>query len=386
MPKWVRRGFTLVELLVVIAIIAVLIALLLPAVQQARAAARRSQCANNLKQIALAMHNYLDAYKTFPVAMAHPINPISTDNRINGSYTCQTHLLPFLEQSMIYDRINFQRRAPDLTTGNTLYNSQPNLTAARATINTFTCPEESQERTRLGHGNNNYVANYGWPRFAAGMKTKTRNTNGWYQLSYYNGVPSFSSNANDGIWQLVTPSPDTRVRHRDISDGLSNTAMFSERLVGEATTGVNGDLKDMRRQYFTDGTSYTGTSPTLVQVHNFCSTKAKDVVNPETSFWLGASWMVTGPQFNGNQWYIDTASMYQHSGTPNMNGGCDVYFAFVNWPNDDMEYSFCATSDHISGVHVAMGDGSVHFISDSVDRFIWWAAGSRDGGEKEPHL
>src|SRR5437899_1101808 len=108
--KWRRRGFTLIELLVVIAIIAVLIALLLPAVQQAREAARRSQCKNNLKQIGLALHNYHEAFSTFPQAaiwrsyITGGTNPVPTFHR---NYTWLCMLLPYYDQAVVYNQINF---------------------------------------------------------------------------------------------------------------------------------------------------------------------------------------------------------------------------------------------------------------------------------------
>ena len=99
-PGWVRRGFTLIELLVVIAIIAVLIALLLPAVQQAREAARRSQCKNNLKQIGLALHNYHGVHKTFPYASSYTVPNA-------GMHTWVEFLFPFIEQGPLHDQIDF---------------------------------------------------------------------------------------------------------------------------------------------------------------------------------------------------------------------------------------------------------------------------------------
>src|SRR6187401_317053 len=104
-----RRGFTLIELLVVIAIIAILISLLLPAVQQAREAARRTQCKNNLKQLGLAMHNYLDAHRRLPLCLNASNKPISV----------HAYMLPYLDQTPLYSRIDF----------NTNWNSATNAVA-----------------------------------------------------------------------------------------------------------------------------------------------------------------------------------------------------------------------------------------------------------------
>src|SRR5829696_7474861 len=124
-----RRGFTLIELLVVIAIIGVLIALLLPAVQAAREAARRSQCANNLKQIGLAIHAYADSYNVFPAGRS------SLAQAVVGGENWSVHafLLPWLEQAQTFDALNFHLR-PD--------QSVENDTAQRLWINAYLCPSD----------------------------------------------------------------------------------------------------------------------------------------------------------------------------------------------------------------------------------------------------
>src|SRR6186713_1030482 len=108
-PRRSVRGFTLIELLVVIAIIAILIALLLPAVQQAREAARRTQCKNNLKQQGLALHNYLDTFSTFPIGVSYSLsNTVAVRHEYcSGSTNWRVSIFPYLDQANTYNAVNF---------------------------------------------------------------------------------------------------------------------------------------------------------------------------------------------------------------------------------------------------------------------------------------
>ena len=183
-----KRGFTLIELLVVIAIIAILIALLLPAVQQAREAARRSQCKNNLKQIGLALHNYHDNFKVFP-----PGDVRDFYSGLNSWQTSQitwiARILPFLDQAPLYNQINWER-APG--------NGGPNNTVRRTKLTVVRCPSDSSRQPNGGYAPTNYVASRG------------HETN--------SGRDDYNS-----MFSIIS-----RIRIRDVDDGTSNTMMVSE--------------------------------------------------------------------------------------------------------------------------------------------------------------
>lgn len=236
-----RHGFTLIELLVVIAIIAVLIALLLPAVQQAREAARRSQCKNNLKQIGLAMHNYHEAHKCFPFGQLDSPN----------GYSALSQMLPYLDQAPLYNLINFS--VP--------YNNAINDAARLTVISMLKCPSDVTNNLATQGGPTNYMANKG-----SGVI--------WNDPSGPNvGMP-----AQTGLFYYFS-----RVAMADIIDGSSNTAAFSERVLADGNNGVVSPLEDV---------FFSPASPnTPDEAVSICN--ALDINNLANQFplFMGAPWI-----------------------------------------------------------------------------------------------
>lgn len=217
--KSVKRAFTLVELLVVIAIIGVLVALLLPAVQMAREAARRSQCSNNLKQLGLGVTQYADSFRgAFPV----------------GSYACcsgtwQVALLPYVEQKALFDQYkgHGQLSASGEIDVNFRYSASVNVPVTSTLIKAFTCPSDNKVAPRGTITFHNYVANHG--NTALGRKTPYGvRTDG--QPNTFGKAPFISVSNSNSTPQVMKIS--------DLTDGLSSTMAFSETIKGQY-----GDLR-----------------------------------------------------------------------------------------------------------------------------------------------
>lgn len=208
--KFVRRhrnGFTLIELLVVIAIIAILIALLLPAVQQAREAARRSACRNNLKQLALALHNYESTHSCLPPGYLHKVDPAGTAANFMG-FAWGSMILPQLEQNNIYEQFDFHRPGFDLV----------NLIPREQSLSVFLCPSDPFSENHFVVRDDSALP---VERYAAAS----------YAASW--GPSSASVNLDDtplqsrGVFYR-----NSNTRFRDIKDGLSNTLALGERTNG----------------------------------------------------------------------------------------------------------------------------------------------------------
>jgi prepilin-type N-terminal cleavage/methylation domain-containing protein len=323
-----RLGFTLIELLVVIAIIAVLIALLLPAVQQAREAARRTQCRNHLKQLAVACHNYHDA---------HSVMPIGTGYSLWG---WKVYILPFIDQGPMYNVNDFSndRTSGDFCrgAGNICYTSQhqmANLTTAgkkthaNSVIPVYGCPSDPFAMTPYGSGTTagvaeNMCGNYLGVGGSVNSVTRCATNNG--PNSRHRIVVPVGATPSDNSYVIGTYNPGAeydgmfgyalKITIGSVTDGSSNTFMIGER-----------------------------------------------AIDPSHSW----GWTITGTEGDG----------MLGTGAPMKNGP----FTAANGYTSGTALFF--GSHHVGGAHFAMGDGAVRFVSTSINFDTYKALGTRKGGE-----
>jgi prepilin-type N-terminal cleavage/methylation domain-containing protein/prepilin-type processing-associated H-X9-DG protein len=334
-----RNGFTLVELLVVIAIIGILVALLLPAVQAARESARRGQCVNNLKQIGIALQNYVDVHKVLPFGKG----PSYPGAQPYARWSQHAMILPMMEQQSLYDSLDF-RWAPSTPGMGGVINFMPaysnpggqNAIASTVRVPGFLCPSDGNPIDGNWPGQNNYAANQGsW----LCDRTDTVDPNAIVApLETQPGVMFYLS----------------KVPFADIQDGLSNTAFFSEKLRGTGSPNPRTDLFVIPPQTSLNATWQTCSNIPLT-------------ATPLTSKW-GYSWVMGE----------NCCTSYNHVAVPNgfSCGGTGFQGTMTN-----MAMQVSPTSYHPGGVNLCMGDGSVRFINETIDLLTWRAAGTRRGGE-----
>jgi prepilin-type N-terminal cleavage/methylation domain-containing protein/prepilin-type processing-associated H-X9-DG protein len=327
--KTYTRGFTLVELLVVIAIIGILVALLLPAIQSAREAARRSQCINNLKQLGVALHNYHNTHKKLPV----------------GAYSCcwgtwQMAVLPFIEEQQLADLYQFIPKSKPYFDDRYRYYNRPedapglnppmrNYEVTSKRIATLTCPSD-EPQVASGYPNahdgitfHNYVANFGNTNHVG---TFHPGPTGAPQIDYL-GSPFIGHEPHKTTGQVQF---DLFTTFRKITDGLSKTIMASETVQGQG-----GDLRGYTWWGWATGfetyAAPNGSEPDRMQQRDDCKNDLQPNPPCDLSF---------GPRFNN-----------------------------------------AARSRHPGGVNVVMCDGSVQFVVNDVDLSTWRAASTIKGDE-----
>ena len=337
-----RKGFTLVELLVVIAIIGILIALLLPAVQAAREAARRSQCSNNLKQLSLGFLNYHDVHKTFP-KYCYRTNGISHWE----GFSAHTMVLPFIEQQAVYDTIKGLNAT---ATGGAYDNGWRDgwyTTIRRTKIAGFLCPSDSSN-SGANAGNNNYPVCTG--------------TNTGYDGR--NPVPRLDQ--NKGQTNGVFPRGQNtwgEVKIAEIKDGTSNTIFMAELRLGDHDNGSYRPGDVVRGQAF----SFTTHQPTSAELNTYGLQCEGGTGNHHSH--AGREWICSQ----------QAQTVFNTIAPPNWKYPTCQDCTGCGWMDSDGV--FPARSYHPGGVNHALADGSTRFISETINLLNYQALGTRHGGE-----
>lgn len=328
-----QKAFTLIEVLVTLAVIGILIALLLPAVQMVREAARRMSCSNNLAQIGRALHNYHDSHRVLPFGCGTDYDGVvsSLGTLADRRYSAQSQILPQLDQSNVYQGLNFKVAPFHPYVNSGAYEPQciasgglsaMNGTAARTLISTFLCPSDI-DRLQSIWGHNNY-------RSCNGAGWQGRNGNGMF-------------------------GQNSSVHFGMVTDGLSNTAIFSERCKGTWDHAIFDPLADI---YDIAGIWNENTFRDQCR-----SLSPEDAAMYQQNVDSGQNWL------EGNfNW-----TRYNHLVLPNR-VSCKNGFT---WDGVGM----AASSRHSGGVNVLMGDGRVRFTSEEIEAKTWSALGTIQGDE-----
>ena len=324
-----NRAFTLVELLVVIAIIGILVALLLPAVQQARSAARRISCTNSLRQSALALHNHASAIQRFPSSWMPPKDYRQSNSDAASGWSAQAQLLPYLEEAVMFASVDYEKS----------YNEAFIGTQKLATIRPtpYLCPSEIRDELRLKDG-----APYHYP------------------LNYV---------VNLGVWFVYDPAtgkggdgafvPIKRLKPGDFRDGMSKTLAMSE-------------SKAWQPYYRNAGLD----APPIPSADQICSLGGDFKTNSGHTEWV-----------DGRSHQAGFTTVFAPNTQVLCESGGEMFD--VDWNNQQEGKSesagtfaaVTARSYHQNGVNAAYMDGSVHLVSNEVDIAVWRAASTRKGSE-----
>jgi prepilin-type N-terminal cleavage/methylation domain-containing protein/prepilin-type processing-associated H-X9-DG protein len=318
-----RSAFTLVELLVSISIIGVLIALLLPAVQAARSAARRTACQNNLRQIGLALQNHHAAMQKLPPGRGTPTPRI---------FSPQAHLLPFMEQTTISAQIHFDDAPAPFATPTATFDGAKNAASAASVVGVLLCPDDPTSPRVPG-------SHYGATSYAGCSGS---------------GAASGTLTAADGVFFL-----GSAVRMKDITDGASNTAAFSERPLG---------LGEGSGEPLSAGD--TEAAEAILELPASVDPATTACASPSSGVWN---------QERGGKWVVGNYgnALYNHAEPPN-SPRWDCMNA------TQQKGRLAARSPHAGGVNLLLCDGSVRFVEDAIDVAVWRAAATRTDGDLAP--
>ncbi len=365
-----RSGFTLIELLVVIAIIAILVSLLLPAVQQAREAARKAQCQNNLKQLGLAAHNYHSQWKAFPMGSGGTTSntPGFAAGHNDGRLSALVGLTPFLDQTALWNQISkpFGQEFPggnDTTSttlqakstpwppmgGNVWWNQYPPW---RTQISSLLCPSDGAPNTERLAGDTNYAINWG-----------------------DNGTGVFDTSRTKARGMFVRADS---LGLRDARDGTVNTLLFAEIGRDDGARSFQGNILETTAPTFAEATGFSAPSE--------CVTAATNANNP--GVYAAGTLKPRGPKWNDGGGHATGFTTILPPNGPSCANATDDRSNAIETPG----------SYHSGGIQVALVDGSVRFISETINATtagmgvgnvtsgrspygVWGSLGTRAGGE-----
>ena len=331
-----QAGFTLVELLVVIAIIGVLVALLLPAVQAAREAARRNSCQNNIRQLSLACLNHESAQNRLPAGFTS-LEPAASNVSVDSFHTWASYILPYLEQASVFGQIDF--KIPAYRPWELAGAARPdNAPWVFTQLDVYLCPSDQPRGIHTGaaewfaHGN--YLANQGWWT--------------WYQRTSEANLTARDKIENKGVdkrgpFGKVFSEKNLGTELKRIEDGTSNTVMLGEcrQFPGEDSRGV----------------LFLGSA---VYSH-------ERTPNAASQDWL--------------EWCVDASGADDKEGVQNPSAPCSEQYRGARGP-----WTQPSRSQHAGGVNASFCDGRVIFVSDDVDVDVWRAVSTIAGGELEASL
>lgn len=325
----IRAGFTLIELLVVIAIIAVLIALLLPAVQQAREAARRTQCKNSLKQLGLALHNHHDTFLRLPPGACRDNTPFSNANSNGWGSSWMIYILPYIDQAPMYN-------AYQLSGNSGCFNSNNNTVVKNKTIPAFTCASSTISGFSP-NGTQGMIGHYAGIAGAVNGNipgyTESRNVAGGHGIAAWGG----------------TFFAESQINFRDLTDGTSNVIMVSE---------TSDLLRDTNKSTRIDWTLAYPYGWTMGTDHDYKSGSTERVFNTTTVRWKINDKLKSSAGNAG--WTGDGTSEGIRA---------------------DSGLNIPLNSPHTGGVHALLADGSVRFISENLDFATLNRLVTRDDGQ-----